>query len=65
MFTFLSFRSQKKKQEDFRKGWNSCLEELRQLLVNHQWTVDEDDPKEVFCDVCGQDLMRTLDDMRK
>ena len=45
----------------------SAAEELaaRQLLGEHQWTVDEDDPQEIFCDVCGQSLMRTLEGMRK
>ena len=65
MVSFLTFRRQRKGHEDFRKGWNSCLDQLRQLLREHKWAVDEEDPQEIFCDVCGQGLMRTLDEMRK
>lgn len=65
MFSFLSSRKRKRRQEDFNRGWNSCLNELLELLEKHQWTVEEEDPQEIFCDVCGQGLMRALDDMHK
>ena len=66
MFSIRSFRKRKeKKQEAVNQGWNSCLETVRELVGEHQWAVDEDDPQEIFCDVCGQSLMRTLEDMRR
>jgi len=66
MFSFRSFRKRKeKRQKAFKNGWNSCLEKVLELLGEHQWVVDEDDPKEIFCDVCGQCLLRTLEDMHR
>ena len=65
MFSFLSFLKRKKKAEDFDQGWNSCLDELQEVLGKHQWAVDAEDPQEIFCDVCGQRMVRILEDMRK
>jgi hypothetical protein len=66
MFSIRIFRKRKeKKQEAVNQGWNSCLKTVRELLTKHQWVVDEDDPQEIFCDVCGQSLKRTLADMRR
>ena len=66
MFSILRFRKRKEKKPDaVTKGWNACLEAVQDLIREHKWVVDEDEPQEIFCDVCGQSFMRALEDMRR
>lgn len=66
MFSFRNLLKWKnEKQEGFDRGWNSCLEKVHGLLEEHLWVVDEDDPKVIFCDVCGESLDRTLAALRR
>ena len=69
MAMFRIFRS-KKLEKDAREqgvvdGWNSALDAVVELLGEHRWVVEEDDPNEVFCDGCGQSLARALESMRR
>ena len=66
MFSIRRFRKRKEKKPDaITKGWNACLEAVQDLIREHKWVVDEDEPQEIFCDVCGQSFMRTLEEMRR
>ncbi|MCP5114106.1 MAG: hypothetical protein GY953_25020 [bacterium] len=53
------------REESVKDGWNSALDAMAELLTEHVWVVDEDDPHEIFCDGCGQSLTRALDGMRR
>ena len=62
---FRSRERQLERERSLNETWNSALDAIRELLGQHMWAVDEDDPHEIFCDGCGQSLSRALDEMRR
>ncbi len=62
---FRSRTQQSESEQNVTDAWNSALDEVRKLIEQHVWAVDEDDPHEIFCDGCGQSLTRALDSLRR
>lgn len=67
VFSFLGrhTREEEKRQRAVIQGWNECLDAVLKLLAEHKWVVEEDDPVDIFCDGCGESLVRALNGMRR
>ena len=67
MFSFLKRRKRREAvmAEALDKEWNACLQAVLDLLSQHRWAVEEDDPQEIFCDGCGETLNRALGELRR